>query len=360
MNSKYNKIYLYFSLFFIILSFFIIKSFLSGIIWAAIIALSIWPLFEHFHKKENKYFKTTSQSSLVFTFSLSVLLAVPFIYCIYELTYIYDIIVTYFAAHKNFIPVPEFIKYMPFHEKLTELWNKNIAYSSQLNRLFAKIETSHILDFFTIIWSGLMDRVITGLVMIVAFFFILKNGSIFKSHYQDFFIDTLGEKSVQHVDNAILALRGTINGVVLVGLIEGIMLSVPLLWAGFPSAFVIGLTAGILGVIPLLMPILIIPCLIYIYFSVSSVIAVIGFIDLAIVWFVFENLLKPAMISKKVKINSLIILMSMIGGMQLLGPVGLFTGPAIISMSIGLLKDLFKVEKCESKNDTNMIVNNQH
>lgn len=355
MNSQYNKTYLYFSLFFIILSFFILKSFLSGIIWGAIVALSIWPLFEYFNAKQLKYCNTPSKSALIFTLSLTLLLIVPFVYCIYELAYIYDIVTHYFAAHKNFIPVPEFIKYLPFNEKLTELWNRNIAYSSQLNRLFAKIETSHILDFFTIIWSGLMDRMITGLVMIISFFFMLKHGVIVKNTYQPFFIDTLGEKSIHHINNAILGLRGTINGVVLVGLIEGILLSIPLLWAGFPSAFVIGLTAGILGVIPLLMPLLIIPCLIYIYFSVSSAIAIVGFIDLAIVWFVFENLVKPQMISKKVKINSLIILMSMIGGMQVLGPVGLFTGPAIISMSIGLLKDLFKVDQCEIKTTEKII-----
>lgn len=349
MSSQYNRTSLYFSLFFIALSFFILKSFLSGIIWGAIIAVSIWPLFEYVNEKKITFIKTTTQSSLVFTLILSLLFVVPFIYCIYEFTYIYDIVSNYFLAHKNFIPVPDFLKYFPFNDKLTELWNKNIAYSYQLNKLLSKIETSHILDLFTVVWSGLMDRFVTGFVMIVSFFFILKNGAIFKKNYQDFFIETLGEKSLTHINNAILALRGTINGVVLIGLFEGALLSIPLLLAGFPSAVVIGLTAGILGVIPLLMPILIIPCLIYIYFSVSSVIAIIGFIDLAIVWFVFENLLKPQMISKKVKINSLIILMSMIGGMQLLGPVGLFTGPAIISMSIGLLKDLFKVDKCENK-----------
>lgn len=345
MNPKYNKTYLYFSLFFIILSFFIIKSFLSGIIWGGIIALSIWPLFDYCHTQNVGYCKTPTQLSFLFTLALTVLLVVPFIYCIYEFTYIYDIVGAYFAAHKNFIPVPNFIKYLPFHDKLTDLWNKNIAYSSQLNRLFDKVETSHILDFFTIVWSGLMNRIVTGFVMIVSFFFILKNGYIFRKNYHSFFLDTLGEKSIPYIDNAILALRGTINGVVLVGLVEGILLSFPLLLAGFPSGFVIGLTAGILGVIPLLMPLLIIPCLIYIYFSISSVIAIFGFVDLLVVWFLFENLIKPSMISKKVKINSLIILMSMIGGMQLLGPVGLFTGPAIVSMSIGLLKDLFKVEQ---------------
>lgn len=348
MNPKYNKTYLYFSLFFIILSFFIIQSFLSGIIWGAIIALSIWPLFEYFHMRQIKYFKKTFQAAFIFTFLLALLLVVPFVYCIYELTYIYDFISAYFALHKNMIPAPEFLTHLPLHDKLIELWNKNIAYSSQLNKLFSKIETSHILDFFSILWAGVMNRILTGFVMIISFFFILKNGYLFKNNYHNFFVDTLGEKSVHHINNAIFALRGTINGVVFVGLIEGILLSIPLLLAGFPSAFVIALTAGILGVIPLLMPILIVPCLLYVYFSVSSFIAIVGFVDLAIVWFVFENLIKPSMISKKVKINSLIILISMIGGMQLLGPVGLFTGPAIISMSIGLLKDLFKFDQCET------------
>lgn len=353
MNSQYNKTYLYFSLFFIILSFFILKSFLAGILWGAILALSIWPLFEYFNQKQFKYSNTINKASTIFTLGLTLIFVVPCIYCVYELTYIYDIVINYFADHKNFIPVPEFIKHLPFHEKLTDLWNKNIAYSSSLNKLLSQVETSHIFDFFTVIWSGLIDRVITVMVMILSFFFILKHGSIFKKNYQLFFIDTLGEKSIHYINSAILALRGTINGVVLIGLVEGILLSIPLLLAGFPSALVIGLTAGILGVIPLLMPLLIIPCLLYVYFSVSSVLAIFGFIDLAIVWFVFENLLKPQMISKKVKINSLIILMSMIGGMQLLGPVGLFTGPAIISMSIGLLKDLFKVDQCENKLDEN-------
>lgn len=348
MNKNINKSYLYFSLFFIALSFFILKSFLSGIIWGAIIALSIFPLFEYFNDKKFKYLNSENKNATFFTLFLTLLFTIPFVYCIYEFTYIYDIVKDYFAAHKNFIPVPDFVQYLPFHEKLTELWNKNIAYSSQLNRLFSKIETTHIWDIFSIVWTGLMDRMVTGLVMIISFFFILKNGKLFKQNYQAFFTDTLGEKSVHHIDNAVQSLRGTINGVVLIGLVEGILLSLPLLFAGFPSAFVIGLTAGILGVIPLLMPLLIVPCLLYIYFSVSSLIAIIGFIDLAIVWFVFENLIKPQMIGKKVKINSLIILMSMIGGMQLFGPVGLFTGPAIISMSIGLLKDLFKVEKCDS------------
>jgi predicted PurR-regulated permease PerM len=110
--------------------------------------------------------------------------------------------------------------------------------------------------------------------------------------------------------------------------------------SNFPSGFAIALAAGILGVIPMLMPLLILPCLAYMYLSGGTTWAIVGAIDLAIVWFVFENIVKPQVIGKKVKINTFIILASMIGGMQLLGFLGLFVGPAIVSMSIGITKEL--------------------
>ncbi|MDE2593116.1 MAG: AI-2E family transporter, partial [Burkholderiales bacterium] len=106
------------------------------------------------------------------------------------------------------------------------------------------------------------------------------------------------------------------------------------------SGFLIALCAGLAGVIPLLMPLMIVPCLAYLYFMGEHTWAIIGAVDLAVVWFVFENIVKPQMIGHKVKINSVVILMSMIGGMQLFGPVGLFLGPAIVSMAIGMIHDL--------------------
>ena len=79
----------------------------------------------------------------------------------------------------------------------------------------------------------------------------------------------------------------------------------------------------------------------------NTVWAIIGAADLLIVWFLFENIVKPKMISKKVKINSVIILISMIGGMQLMGPVGLFLGPSIVSMAIGMIRDFLATAKAQ-------------
>jgi predicted PurR-regulated permease PerM len=100
------------------------------------------------------------------------------------------------------------------------------------------------------------------------------------------------------------------------------------------------------------MPILIIPFLTYMFFTGYTFLAFLGLIDLLIVWFLFENIIKPQVISKTVKINTFIILISMIGGIQTLGFVGLFLGPAIVSMAIGMIKTflLLPTTKEEIKN----------
>ena len=178
------------------------------------------------------------------------------------------------------------------------------------------------------------------MAMIISFYFMLKNGHVIKEKYQSVFVYWLSDRGLSQFDQGLLALRGTINGVVLIGLLEGFILSIPLVIGGLNSGFLIGLSAGLLGVIPLLMPILILPCLLYIFMTGQTLWAIVGFFVLIIVWFLFENVIKPQMISKKVKINSMIILISMIGGMQFLGPVGLFLGPSIVSMAIGMISDI--------------------
>ena len=135
------------------------------------------------------------------------------------------------------------------------------------------------------------------------------------------------------------ALRGTINGVILIGLIEGVLLAFPLVLAGVKSGLLLGLAAGLLGVIPMVMPAIILPAVVYLYFSGDVAYACIMAVDLLLVWIVFENVVKPGLISSAVKVNPYLVLLGLIGGLQLIGPVGLFIGPAIVSMSVAMARD---------------------
>lgn len=347
-NNTEQRNYLIFAACFILVSFLIMKSFLSGILWGGVIAMSVWPLFEKISSSKHRFLKIgVRDNALIFTLAFFFLFFTPIAYCITEFTNLYSAGQDYISNHTvhGSLIAPHFIQYLPMKEKILLFWYDNIATSSSLVELINKLTNGKLITYFSVVWGELFDRIITVAVMIVSLYFMLRNGEIVKKTYRDIFAHWIGEKSVLYIDNGIESLRGTINGVVLIGLIEGVLLSIPLILADVSAGALIGLAAGVLGVIPLLMPALILPCIGYIYLDGQEGWAIVSAIDLAIVWFIFENIIKPQIISQKVKINTFIILISMIGGMQLFGPVGLFLGPAIVSMAIGMVKDLLVVPK---------------
>ena len=338
-----NRNYLIFALVFIILSFFIIHSFVYGILWGAVMALSVWPIYEKVSGRSFFLFRSgSSQHALLFTSIFCLIFLLPLIYGAFEIGEFYKTSSQYITSNTahGVLHYPTWFEQLPMKEKIINFWNINIATSSGLIESIDRYSSGKLFSLFSTLWSQVLDRVITSMAMIISFYFMLKNGHVIKEKYQSVFVYWLSDRGLSQFDQGLLALRGTINGVVLIGLLEGFILSIPLVIGGLNSGFLIGLSAGLLGVIPLLMPILILPCLLYIFMTGQTLWAIVGFFVLIIVWFLFENVIKPQMISKKVKINSMIILISMIGGMQFLGPVGLFLGPSIVSMAIGMISDI--------------------
>jgi predicted PurR-regulated permease PerM len=51
-----------------------------------------------------------------------------------------------------------------------------------------------------------------------------------------------------------------------------------------------------------------------------------------------DNIVRPLVVSGRVKLNALLVFFSILGGVQVFGVVGLFVGPIIVSLTIALLK----------------------
>lgn len=345
-----NRNYFIFASLFVVFSFFIMKSFLFGMLWGVVLAISLWPICEYVSQKavENKciFVKPQAQdNAFLFTILFSIFFFTLAFYALSQLTGLYGLINDYISVNSNLgvLHYPPWFEKLPLGNKLIDFWQNNIATSQGLLNFASSINTAKILSVFSVVWGQVLDRLITMLVMIITLYFMLRNGHIVKQYYQQFFSYWFSPRSTLSVEKGVQALRGTINGVILVGIVEGVLLSIPLLMGGINAGLILGLAAGIAGVIPLLMPALILPCLAYLFFNGDTLWSIVGAVDLLIVWLVFENVIKPQMISKTVKVNTFLILIAMIGGMQILGPVGLFLGPAIVSMAVGMIKDFLKI-----------------
>ena len=53
-----------------------------------------------------------------------------------------------------------------------------------------------------------------------------------------------------------------------------------------------------------------------------------------------DNIVRPLVLSEKVKLHTLLIFFSLLGGVKAFGIIGLFVGPIIVSVTMALLKML--------------------
>lgn len=334
---KTNR-YMAFAAVFLLLTVWMLKAFVPGIVWGAVFAISLWPLFQRVSRHLGPRVRNPA---LVFSLLFLIVFVLPLVYIGYDLAGLYSTGVIFLAKNnEGLIPVPAFVQQLPFSSQLSEFWTTKISHSSGLLDTLNLLSDDRLTGWLSNAAMRVSSALVSALCMLVSFYFMLKHGAYIKAHYQDALEHWFSDKSVAVANKGISALRGTINGVILIGLLEGVLLAVPLMLAGVKSGLLLGLVAGLLGVIPLVMPVLIIPSIGYLYLSGQTTYAVITAVDLLLVWIVFENIIKPNLISSAVKVNPYLILLGLIGGLQLLGPVGLFIGPAIVSMAVGMAKDL--------------------
>ena len=331
--------YLIFVAIFFTLFVMLMQNFLFGMLTGVVVAVSLWPYILLIQKK-SKFIKTDpGEHALLISLLFCIIFLFPLIFAAFEFYDIYLISSKYIAGQGNNIQPPPILNTLPFSEYLIKFWQTYITSNFNYVDILKQITNEKIISFSSYILNSLFSKLVTFFTILITFYFSLKYGNLVKQNYDNFFSNVFGEKSVKHIQHGITSLRGTINGVLLIGILEGILLSIPLILGDIPSGFSIGIIAGVLGVIPLLMPILILPCLIYLHAEGQTIIALIGLIDLFIVWTLFENIIKPKLISKSSQTNPFLILASMIGGIQAFGILGLFVGPAIASMSFGILKE---------------------
>ena len=135
-----------------------------------------------------------------------------------------------------------------------------------------------------------------------------------------------------------VAVMSVIKGSLVIALIQGVSTGVGFTLFGVPSPALWGSLAVIAALVPTIgTGLIIIPGVIYL-FATDHLLAAAG---LAI-WGttavgLIDNLLGPKLIERGLRIHPLLILLAVIGGIRMFGPVGFLMGPLVLSLLFALL-----------------------
>lgn len=178
--------------------------------------------------------------------------------------------------------------------------------------------------------SNAMAFILDFLIMLIVIYGFFVYGPALKDYL--FKLSPLPEEEEAYIlekFNQMNYVTLVCNG--LAGLIQGVLGGIALWFVGVKSIILWTVTMTVLAFIPLVgISMVYIPLTIYLWLKGETLSAIFLFSFCTILSFAVEKGFKPSFIGSRVQMNSLLVLLSIIGGMKVFGVIGIFYGPLII------------------------------
>jgi predicted PurR-regulated permease PerM len=184
------------------------------------------------------------------------------------------------------------------------------------------------------ILSGIGAGIVSLVIMLVTFFFLLREGKKIVRGAAG-----LLPLSAEEIDRLIAsidaAIQANVVGVLAVAAAQGSLLGLALWVLGLSSPLLWALIAAICSVIPLVGSAVVwVPATIYLFITGSWIKGLIllgwsaGVVSLA------DNIIRPWILSGRVNLSPLVLFFALLGGVDVFGPLGIFLGPLIVSLAV--------------------------
>jgi predicted PurR-regulated permease PerM len=185
---------------------------------------------------------------------------------------------------------------------------------------------------------GLAQQVTTGILTLLVLFFFLRD----REKYSRTIVSTfpLPPGRVQELSGALHdTVVSNLYGMVAVGLIQGSLTALGWWMVGLPAPLLWGAIATIFSFIPLLGPSLVwVPGAFVLAMQgkwiQSAVLVAWG----AIVISAADYIVRPRFAGRRANVNTLLVLLSLLGGLKAFGAIGIIAGPVVLSAVVALMK----------------------
>lgn len=339
MNSTVHARYqtVFFGLVFLsigVLSVLIFWPFLIPLALAGIIAILVSPVYQ----KILKSVKSESLSSAITILLLVILILAP-------LAMITNQIIIEAQGLYGSVTSGEAISVDLITTKIEVAVQKYVPDFRINTREYLSAFASWIVDRLGGIFSGTLDLIIKFVLALVALFYFLRDGDQFKKQILSF--SPLSEDKDKMIANSIKAsINSVLVGSLAVAVVQGILSGIGFALFGVPNATLWGTVGGVAALVPGVGTALVwIPAVVYLFFYGSSGIWIAQLLWSVILVGLIDNFLAPFIINKGVNIHPLLILFSILGGLQFFGAEGFLLGPLVV----GLLFALIRIVKMETK-----------
>ena len=315
--------------------------FLVPVLAAMVIGFASWPIYRDILRRcgGNRTIAATVAIVLILTF-LIVPIVIAVSYTISEIGEWFNWAV---ETNRTGSPTPEWMIALPgIGEWVDEQWYRYIGHPGAIGELVQIVSGANIGSIYRGVLAagtGLFDLFLTLLFMMIALFFVYRDGANFVAQ-----LDTLGERILpmrwERISRVVPAtISSTVMGMTLIAIGEGIVLGIAYWIAGVPSPVTLGVITGVMALIPGGAPLSFTLVSIYLVASGSPVAGIALLAWGSTELFIVDKTLRPKLVGGPIKLPFLPTFFGLIGGVKTMGFLGLFIGPVLMALLVAIWRE---------------------
>ncbi|PWE56468.1 AI-2E family transporter [Metarhizobium album] len=315
--------------------------FLVPVLAALVIGFASWPIYSKLQRNVggNSTIAATIAITLILAF-LVVPITIAVFYTIDEVRQWFTWIV---EANRDGAPVPEWMVALPgVGPWIGEQWTKHISTPGSIGALMQVASGANIGNIYRAVLAaggGAFHLFLTLLFMMIALFFVYRNGEAFAKQ-----VDLLGERILptrwERISRVVPAtISSTVTGMTLIAIGEGIVLGIAYWIAGVPSPVTLGVLTGVMALIPGGAPLSFTLISIYLVASGAPIAGIGLFVWGSVELFIVDKTLRPRLVGGPIKLPFLPTFFGLIGGVKTMGFLGLFIGPVLMALLVAIWRE---------------------
>ncbi len=316
----------------------ILRPFLAALVWALILSMSTWPVYQWFLAKLHG--RRTVAAGLM-TLLVAIALLLP-------LVLVGTRLAEQVAGFSGWLSLqlarglpgpPAWLADLPLIG--ASMWSSWYELSADTGKLSAELQqhvglfSKWLLPVAKTLGSGLLELTLSVLTT----FFFYRDGESAARRMMLVLHRLTAGRAARLVVVAENTMIGVVYGIVGTSLAQGTLAGLGFWVAGVPGAFLLGMMTSVMSLLPFGPPVIWLPSSIWLMAGGDLTWGIFLFFWGLLVVSTVDNIIKPLFIHRGSALPLLLVLLGVFGGVIGFGFLGIFIGPTLLAIAYTLLKE---------------------
>ncbi len=324
----------------LLLGLYTLWAFLSALIWATVSAIALWPLYQAVQARIGVGRHNIFLPAL-FTLTVGLMFLVPLGLVGKKLAdESHSVAEWIHHAQETGIPEPEMLRHVPaMQAQVDGWWAQNLADPGAARDMVQRTTRGHVVDYSRQLGTLLARKLTLFAFTLLTLFFLFREGENLTNQMRRVGVRAFGPSGERVGRQIIASIHGTVDGLVLVGLGEGVLMGVVYAIAGVPHPTIFGALTAIAAMVPFMAPLVFALCAILLIAQGAVAWGIVVFCIGMAATLTADHFVRPVLIGGATKLPFIWVLLGILGGVDVWGLIGLFVGPAIMAALILLWRE---------------------